>query len=200
MTGFVLFVLIIIIILYIMPRGHIAKLGKKRVLYYVNESPIDNNFVKSVIDIISTSNWNKTFDISNTKNKGEADVIINLSERSSLDKWHDNPKYYPDGTQIRYSITTQTPVNRPKIFIDSINWLKGVDASKLSLEKYRRYVINHEFGHALGYGHNVCSAENVYNNTCPVMHQSTIGCGMYNCGYEVSIYDYDVKIPERYIR
>jgi ssRNA-specific RNase YbeY (16S rRNA maturation enzyme) len=210
MSDILLFIVIIIIILFLLPDSKILKLGKRKVFYLVNESNIDKNFVSSVVNIIKSSNWNKTFNLINTKDKNEADIYINLSERSELDKWNDkignvdseidSPKYYKDGKLIRYSVTTQSPDIKPEVFIDAGNWLNGVKESGLSLDKYKRYVINHELGHALGYDHNTCNEKNLVNGVCPVMHQSTVGCGPFKCGYEVSIYDYDKLIPGRYIR
>ncbi len=174
-----LFILILLaVFMYILLR-------RMNVNYYVYPSELDHNFVTQTIRIMSNSNWNKKYNIKNVASPEMADILIHLTPRSEMDKWHTTPEYYP-GTnkQIRFSITVQHAKMKPEIFIDSENWLNGVPESGLSLDKYRSYVIQHEFGHGLGYDHDEC-AENT--GICPVMYQATRGCGKGNvCGFKVS--------------
>jgi hypothetical protein len=58
------------------------------------------------------------------------------------------------------------------IFINSNRWNHGSVESGLSLEAYRVYLVNHEFGHLLNRGHSGCSSN--YRDLCPVMYQQTI--------------------------
>ncbi|MBA3431715.1 MAG: DUF3152 domain-containing protein, partial [Actinobacteria bacterium] len=51
-------------------------------------------------------------------------------------------------------------------------WKVGADAYGRDLERYRRYLINHEVGHALGRGHRYCPAA---GEPAPVMMQQTKG-------------------------
>ncbi len=53
-------------------------------------------------------------------------------------------------------------------------WTTGADAYGDDLASYRIYMINHEVGHALGHGHDVCPAAGAL---APVMVQQTKGVG-----------------------
>jgi hypothetical protein len=100
-------------------------------------------------------------------------------------------QYYPNTKQpIHFSITYPVNNRLKYIYIDEDNWKYGVPESGLTQRKYQEYVINHELGHALGYGHVKCDKEHVYNSTCPVMYQSTRGCPEgYSCAFRVSPVD-----------
>lgn len=66
--------------------------------------------------------------------------------------------------------------NRDLVVINAKRWLLGADTYQGEIGEYRRYVINHEVGHALGYPHQGCP-EN--GSPAPVMLQQTIsldGC------------------------
>lgn len=51
-------------------------------------------------------------------------------------------------------------------------WVRGVPYFKGQLAAYREYMVNHEVGHALGHGHQLCSKRGAY---APVMQQQTLG-------------------------
>ena len=66
--------------------------------------------------------------------------------------------------------------NLDLVVINAKRWLLGADTYQGDLEKYRRYVLNHEVGHALGYPHQRCPED---GSPAPVMLQQTIsldGC------------------------
>ena len=62
--------------------------------------------------------------------------------------------------------------NGEDVMINVRRWLAGAAPSKMPLVQYRRYVISHEVGHALGEDHVDCPAPGA---TAPVMLQQTEG-------------------------
>ena len=83
------------------------------------------------------------------------------------------------------------PGQKPNIYIDDVNWTNGVVESGLTADEYKSYVIEHEFGHALGYNHLPCE---LADGTCPVLYQSTVGCpDGTKCGYKVAKKDLQAK-------
>lgn len=58
--------------------------------------------------------------------------------------------------------------------INALRWQRGADAYEGRLPNYREYVINHEVGHTLGFGHLPCPGP---GQPAPVMMQQTIGIG-----------------------
>ena len=74
------------------------------------------------------------------------------------------------GQRVYFSVTF-IDLNPPVILFDPYNYYYGVKQSQLNVHDYRRYVINHEFGHVLGKDHLRCRT----NQECPVMYQMTRG-------------------------
>lgn len=62
--------------------------------------------------------------------------------------------------------------NGRDVVINAWRWVNGADSYAGDLRRYRRYVINHEVGHALGYDHQVCPEPGA---PAPVMVQQTKG-------------------------
>ena len=63
----------------------------------------------------------------------------------------------------------------PLIYINKDRWDHGSRASRLSVRDYRRYVIGHEIGHTLGFGH--IRPYGTGRGPCPIMVQQTRGIG-----------------------
>ncbi len=66
--------------------------------------------------------------------------------------------------------TTVSCRNGDNVVINSARWLTGVDHWDGTLDAYREYAVNHEVGHRLGHGHEVCPAD---GDLSPVMAQQT---------------------------
>lgn len=170
--------------------------------YYVEESDIDSHFVERVRDIVAKNKHKlKTpagHTIQEASDKESANIHIYLKSRDEMNKLNTNKEYYSSGKVIWFSWTYQHP--NPTIFIDGGNWLNGVDASGLSLDEYREYVINHELMHALGYDHQKCNSSTASEDgVCPVMFQSTRGCPKgFKCGYIPTDVDYTSPIKGAY--
>jgi hypothetical protein len=58
--------------------------------------------------------------------------------------------------------------------LNSWRWTNGADSFGTDLDGYRRYMINHEVGHALGKGHLYCTSAGA---PAPIMMQQTKGVG-----------------------
>jgi len=172
----------------------------KTAKYYIYDSDIDRSFKTQTRNILKKSSWNNYYKLREVDSEIKSDIDIKLVADSKLERYHDNQEYYSDGTPIRFSITFQSKKSKPKILINAKNWLYGVKQSGLSLDDYRTYVINHEFGHGLGFDHQKCNKNTVVNGTCPVMYQSTRGCKNYTCGKEPNKFDRNKKIDVAYLR
>lgn len=62
--------------------------------------------------------------------------------------------------------------NGERVVITHHRWVEGTSEYAADLTAYRRYVVNHEVGHALGHGHVECPAPGA---PAPVMQQQTFG-------------------------
>lgn len=58
--------------------------------------------------------------------------------------------------------------------INAARWRTGATSYGDDIASYRRYVVNHEVGHALGRHHENCTGE---GRLAPVMMQQTLGIG-----------------------
>ena len=170
----------------------------KDITYYVVPSITNPEFARETREILTHSDISNKYSIREVSDREYADIVIELRSRASLTKNHSKIEYYP-GTnkQIRFSFTWQRP--KPYVAIDNINWTYGVDESGLSLKEYRKYVVQQEFMHALGFDHQPCNAETAKNGRCPVLYQATRGPPQgFKAGYEVTNVDYTKKLENPY--
>lgn len=65
-------------------------------------------------------------------------------------------------------------MNTKEVWLNYYRWINGAKPSKLSLNHYRSYMINHEVGHALGRLHAKCPCDNC---SAPIMMQHTVSIG-----------------------
>jgi hypothetical protein len=74
-----------------------------------------------------------------------------------------------------YSIHYETSCYRSdthRVVINLARWVRGAVAFGGDMPRYRRYVINHEVGHALGHRHKGCRTQ---GGPAPVMMEQTLG-------------------------
>lgn len=62
--------------------------------------------------------------------------------------------------------------NGSRVNLNARRWAEGVDAYRDDVADYRRYLVNHEVGHFLGYDHVGCPGA---GKTAPIMMQQTKG-------------------------
>jgi hypothetical protein len=59
-----------------------------------------------------------------------------------------------------------------RVVLNSARWLTGVQGYGAALSEYRAYAVNHEVGHQLGPGHELCPGP---GEPAPVMQEQTLG-------------------------
>ncbi len=175
-------------------------LQKCPITYYIIPSGTNPEFKPETREILRTSYINTRYNIQEVDDRSAADIVIELRKRNTLDGEHYTPEYYPGTTkQIRFSFTWQAP--KPYLAIDDINWTYGVPESGLSVSEYRKYVVRHEFMHALGFDHQPCDESTAVNGVCPVLYQSTRGAPAgFKCGQDAVDIDFTKKLPNAYIK
>jgi hypothetical protein len=62
--------------------------------------------------------------------------------------------------------------NGEKVVLNVARWTTGVPKYGAGLDVYRQYMVNHEVGHRLGNGHELCTGK---GKPAPVMEQQTLG-------------------------
>ncbi len=104
------------------------------------------------------------FALKRTPSDQSADLVVRLASRETVQSICRKAGLYTGG----YSSCRAGRY----VMINLDRWTYAVPHFKGDLARYRAYVVNHEFGHGLGYGHQTCPAD---GRPAPVMMQQTSG-------------------------
>lgn len=120
--------------------------------------------VAKVVDatLIDPRGWSATGTHRLHRVSTEADLRVVLASPATADRLCS-----PLETQGRLSCR-----NGHMVVLNAWRWANGANGYERRLHDYRRYVVNHEVGHALGYPHVACPGAEL---PAPVMLQQTIG-------------------------
>jgi hypothetical protein len=95
---------------------------------------------------------------------GDADFVIRLATPATVDKVCSGA-----GLDTRGYVSCRAGTY---VMINLDRWTRAVPDYRGDVVLYRSYVINHEVGHQLGYGHQACPGPGAL---APVMQQQTFG-------------------------
>lgn len=96
--------------------------------------------------------------------EGPVDFRVTLASPDTVDR-----ECRPMQTRGRFSCWNGT-----RAMLNLWRWLEGAEAYGGDLDGYRRYLVSHEVGHALGHGHTGCPGP---GEPAPTMMQQSIGVG-----------------------
>jgi hypothetical protein len=99
----------------------------------------------------------------------DIDILIYISPNDYIDNVCGFDKEY----KLSCAVTQSNKPNKGIIYLNVDNWRNGSKLSKLCLQDYRNYMVNHEIGHILGRDH--LFAKDYKNKLAPVMIQQTKG-------------------------
>lgn len=131
------------------------------------ESDVEINleeFKNTVIQILnSPTGWGRIFNWIITQDYHAADNVLTLSTNDDI------MREYGD----KFNMLSVAEVGGKFTHINYTRWKNGSVESRLTLSKYRTYVINHEVGHLLGLHHP--DLTEIKTDICPNMAVQTDG-------------------------
>jgi hypothetical protein len=151
----------------------LGKAGKLRKFRVAVENGIQQDvegFAANVDEILGDArSWTASGDLRLQRVPQGGEFTIYLATEATSEKM-----CLEDGLQTdKY---TSCRVASGKVVINLARWMTSVPHYGAPLGVYRQYVINHEVGHQLGYGHERCPTA---GGLAPVMQQQTLG--LYGC-------------------
>lgn len=159
---------------------------RKRVRVYIQPSVIDLTWQTTVRAILDgKEGWRQFLDIAFVSDPETAQVVMRLASQKEMDMRFGNTWEKLRGL----SVTDSRARDKATVWIHGQRWMHGPDAKvrvrdatgrvvtspKQALRCYRTYVVNHEFGHALGLPHPPVLPDSTAKprEFCSVMHQQT---------------------------
>lgn len=129
--------------------------------------------IQQVLSILNDKrSWNVPIQIS--ADKSNAQCTFYLSSTQSIQNRYKGTPF----EKTNLSITDRTNPYHFDVYYNLENWSIVPEAAKVSgytsVDEYRKYLLNHEFGHVLGLLHVECPGP---GQLCPVMKQQTLGTG-----------------------
>ncbi len=109
--------------------------------------------------------WVRDHRLRRVEDPAEADVRVVLATPDTVDRLCGEVGLRTEGLYSCWNGTFAA--------LNAMRWERGADDFE-DLTTYRRYLVNHEFGHGLGHGHVDCPAPGA---PAPVMMQQTISTG-----------------------
>lgn len=128
-----------------------------------------NNFTNKVREILKhPKGWNINFKyIPNSDTNTQLYTVISLTPNEVIEQVCGINEDIP--LSCAYVGNSSNYEYVKPVHINQYRWKNGSKQSKMSLNDYRHYVINHEIGHTLGFLHEPPRK----GCKCPVMHQQT---------------------------
>lgn len=158
---------------FVIAAGEMSKIGRGKLMTYSVEAEDGSGvtaarFASEVDNTLSDSkSWTANGEWAFRRvSSGSVDFVVRLATPDTVDKICGAA-----GLRTGGYVSCRTG---PFVMINLARWELAVPDYKGDVPLYRRYVINHEVGHRLGHGHELCPGP---GKVAPIMQQQTYGLG-----------------------